>query len=48
MIIGIDMGGTHIDGVIIDSGKIIKETLNNYLRCQGGVKKRLKMLIYYV
>ncbi len=28
MIIGIDMGGTHIDGVIIDSGKIIKTTKN--------------------
>jgi len=25
-----------------------KEALNNYLRCQGGVKKRLNMLIYYV
>lgn len=28
MIIGIDMGGTHIDGVIIDNGKIIKTTKN--------------------
>ncbi len=28
MIIGIDMGGTHIDGVIIDQQKIIKTTKN--------------------
>src|SRR5699024_6170717 len=28
MIIGIDMGGTHIDGVIIDNGSIIKTTKN--------------------
>ncbi len=28
MIIGIDMGGTHIDGVIIDNGQIIKTTKN--------------------
>lgn len=28
MILGIDMGGTHIDGVIIDQGKII-ETIKN-------------------
>jgi|LSQX01.3.fsa_nt_gb hypothetical protein len=26
---------------------VSKETLNNYLRCQGRVKNRLKMLIYY-
>ena len=25
----------------------LRETLNNYLRCQGYVKNRLKMLIYY-
>ena len=24
MIVGIDMGGTNIDGVVIDEGKIIK------------------------
>ena len=29
MIIGIDMGGTHIDGVIIDHGTIIKTIKNN-------------------
>ncbi len=28
MIVGIDMGGTHIDGVIIDGGEIIKTTKN--------------------
>lgn len=28
MIIGIDMGGTHIDGVVIDGGEIIKTTKN--------------------
>lgn len=28
MILGIDMGGTHIDGVIVDNGKIIKTIKN--------------------
>jgi len=26
----------------------VMEALNNYLRCQGGVKKWLKMLFYYM
>jgi len=30
------------------NNKQLMEALNNYLRCQGGIKKRLKMLIYYV
>lgn len=47
MIIGIDMGGTHIDGVIINNKKIIKKTKNksNHDDIYGTVWKTLKELL---
>ena len=47
MIIGIDMGGTHIDGVIIDHGTIIKTIKNNTDRNDlfGTIQTTLQQLL---